>query len=854
MSFKKFINHKSAGYFFSFIVPCLTLFIYFAVNHYNVLTVDLGQQYVDLLAFLRSNLFTHPTKLIYSFQNGLGGSMIATDAYYLLSPFNLVLFLFPKSQLPIAILTIISLKFGASGLASFYYWHREKGIGFFYSLAASWAYALSGYMVANYFNLMWLDSVILLPLLIASIDHVLRGGKNHLVLITFLLWFTNFYTGVMTLFFGLLYLLTQIFWLKKSERLSRFWTYLTRSIVASFLAAFVLFPSFFELLANKASTKVNWTFSWQFNPVLELGKLADGSYSFHEMESGMPNLFYTMPFLLATILYFLSRRFSWKKKLANGLLLLFLLLSLSFTPLVLFWHLGQFPVWYPGRFSFVLIFFCLNLALAYLHTEQNPKLWQRITVGVIAISLVSYWYFAQNSFTFFTQTNLITSTTFIVLGLLFFFFIFAQHHLDKPFFAAVVGIEAIASLILSLNNLSFQKNSAYQKFAQNSLQASSYLQKIDPTLYRTEKTFSRSDEDPFTANYNGLSSFNSVTDQRVLKLLANLGFLHNSNSYTNNGGSLITDDIFGIKYYIQPNYASDHVSSQAKMAFDNDNHRIDIDSYAVKKEFKQLLVSKNSTALPLIFMAPVNNQKLTFNGDEPAYNQQKLLQNIIGKKTIFFQQIPFPKPTLSGSVYSKISRQYTKKKNAKQSKITFSIPLKNNDAYYLQLPSGLDNTQMSLYVNNQEVDLTVRDEQSHLISLAHNQKGTKLIVTMVMNQMDLDLSQIKLFELNTTKLNNAIKKLKLNAPSVYQNGLKLTTSTFTSTKKQRLLTTIPASKNWLVFDNGKRLKSSQFASAFMQVELNKGKHHLTFIYVPWLLLVGILLSILALICLKLFFH
>lgn len=45
--------------------------------------------------------------------------MLGTDAYYLLSPFNLILFLFSKNQLPIAILLLITLKIGAMGLSSF---------------------------------------------------------------------------------------------------------------------------------------------------------------------------------------------------------------------------------------------------------------------------------------------------------------------------------------------------------------------------------------------------------------------------------------------------------------------------------------------------------------------------------------------------------------------------------------------------------------------------------------------------------------------------------------------------------------------------------------------------------------
>ncbi len=69
---------------------------------------------------------------------------------------------------------------------------------------------------------MWLDAVLLLPLLIDAIDKVLAKQKNHLTLITFLLWLTNFYTAFMALLFGLLYFLTKIFFIKKRKQIATF--------------------------------------------------------------------------------------------------------------------------------------------------------------------------------------------------------------------------------------------------------------------------------------------------------------------------------------------------------------------------------------------------------------------------------------------------------------------------------------------------------------------------------------------------------------------------------------------------------------------------------------------------------
>lgn len=132
----------------------------------------------------------------------------------------------------------------------------------------------------------------------------------------------------MALAFGLLYLLSKIFFINKQERLRLNWIYLRKSIAGSFLDAFMLFPVLIEMLQGKASSTASWNLGWQFSPVEQLTKLAEGAYNFHEMQEGMPNIYLTMPFLLLTILYFLSKKINWQRKLANGILLIFLIASL----------------------------------------------------------------------------------------------------------------------------------------------------------------------------------------------------------------------------------------------------------------------------------------------------------------------------------------------------------------------------------------------------------------------------------------------------------------------------------------------------------------------------------------------
>nr|WP_062325415.1 YfhO family protein [Holzapfeliella floricola] len=90
----------------SFLLPFILFLIYFALRgaypfgDNSILTVDLGQQYIDFLAYFKHTVTQNPGDAFYSFSKGLGGAMSGTWAYYLLSPFNLILLLVPTAFFP----------------------------------------------------------------------------------------------------------------------------------------------------------------------------------------------------------------------------------------------------------------------------------------------------------------------------------------------------------------------------------------------------------------------------------------------------------------------------------------------------------------------------------------------------------------------------------------------------------------------------------------------------------------------------------------------------------------------------------------------------------------------------------
>ncbi|QNQ82015.1 YfhO family protein [Lactobacillus sp. PV012] len=839
-------------YLLSFILPSFIFFTYFYFRKMDILTVDLGQQYIDFLAYFKTNFFHSPLKLIYSLSKGLGGSMIGTDAYYLNSPLNLILLLFPTGFLPQATLLLISLKIGLAGLTSYFLWQRKfQTTGKFFALAASLAYALSGYMLANNLNLMWLDSVILLPLLIYSLQKILKNQKNnHLLLITFLLWFTNFYTGYMALLFGFLYFISNLFGQKISSPFQKILIYFKKSILATLLASFTLVPTVVELLQGKTNVDSQFNWNFQFMPWNIFTKFEIGSYSFTEMEKGFPNIFLTSTFLILAILYFTSQSFSKRQKFFQAGLLLFLLLSLSFNPLILLWHMGQFPVWYPGRFSFVLIFYLLDLGIQLLQRQHYFKVWQKILTDILLIALMVFWSISKNQFEFMSNFKFELSVLFLIcVGLLITFY---NYQWAKLFIFGLVGIEVTINLIFSLNEISYQNNFAYSNTTNNLTRAVNYLNQKDTSLFRIEKNFDRSENDSLSNNYYGIGHFNSISDSKTISFVRALGLKSNDNSFSNNYSTLVTDSILGIKYYLLPNSLHWRLPVQKQLNLTETYERLDFNQDPFLKNIDQIQIRKNPAALPLFFTIN-SNKKFSLKDGDPIYNQTNLLYQILGRQTYFYSALAFPKPILRNSkawknswhVYSTVNKKF-------ESSVSFTLIPSTNDPYYLELPSYVDKDSASLIINGKEIDTSDLGSGFKLINLTSRHKNHPIHITFNLKDHTLDLSTARLWTFDTQHYLQVMKQYLQKQPTIYQTSALSLKFNYYSVKNTTFASTLPYSKNWLIFDNGQRVPAKLWHNTFLSFNLAKGKHQITLIYIPYPFLIGSLISLMTLISILVF--
>ena len=152
-----------------FAIPALTIALAFAVNQvfpfgdHGVLIIDSLHQYLPFFTEFHEKL-EQGSSLRYSFGGGLGFNFWATYAYYLASPLNFLIVLFPKRNMMDAMALLIVLKIGLCGLTSAWYFSTKSKGQTYMPLVFSLMFSLGSFIIGYYFNLMWLDSIAMLPL------------------------------------------------------------------------------------------------------------------------------------------------------------------------------------------------------------------------------------------------------------------------------------------------------------------------------------------------------------------------------------------------------------------------------------------------------------------------------------------------------------------------------------------------------------------------------------------------------------------------------------------------------------------------------------------------------------------
>ncbi|KRL03229.1 hypothetical protein FC81_GL000232 [Liquorilactobacillus capillatus DSM 19910] len=822
----------------------------------SLLTVDLGQQYIDFFAFFRRTLLHDPSNFFYSFSKALGGGMLGEWAYYLMSPFNLLLLFFPGKALTAGVLFLTLLKYGCAGL-SFAFLLRKTQFqrGPLIPLFST-SYALMGWFIANQLNLLWLDAAIFLPLIIYGLIQLLTNGKSRLYIwLLGLMLIDNYYMGYMICLFLVFFFCWHetVYYQNFKNVLKNLWHFCLHSLAAVGIAAVILVPTFFSLLDSKGQyTQQSISFKFEYQPLKMLSKFVIGSFNFEQMPSGYPNLFIGSLALIGFLLYFLNNHFKLKERLASMILTVFLFFSLCFEPLDLFWHGFQFPVWYPYRFSFIVSFWMLFLAARSFKKMPLPSIGKLAVAAVLYGSLLCYVLINIKKFTFLSKETLFLTVIFalfitIILGI--FAYSYPKH---LKLAASLLLLVSIAELgtnaVYSLNNLSYLTQLDYSQPATALAKNSRELKTLDSSLYRTGQVYSRTKNDGLANGLNSGSYFSSALEKSIPDFYGMMGNPDGDNYVTYSNGTIVSDALLGMKYFITAKGAGEITSRQPLTPL---TEKPDLRTYRSVTSNVLTQTYRNSNALGLGYVANRKLKTLKDFSDNPINYQTQWLSAAVGatENTRYFQAVDF-----NEVIFQNVNQQVnltdaTLRRNdlSKEAQVVFKFTPKTNNSYYLTLGPSLDSDNVSFFLNNRQLNQYNTFRHATIVNIANHSKGTEVILTAKFKKQLLWLNNFVLYQLNNKLAKQQIRRIKQQPVSFTQHSQRSLTAKVNVTRPHQLFaTTIPYSKGWHVKINGRQVSTYKIQGTFLSFDLPHGKSRIQLSYWPPYFGIGLLISLVSL--------
>ncbi|MEN8655618.1 YfhO family protein [Streptomyces sp. 21So2-11] len=315
---------------------------------------DLGNQFVPFHAHLWDLLHGRADGgALLNWQSGYGTSFLADIGTYVSSPFALLVGVFPRDEIDLAVyvITVLKMAVAAAAMTVLLLALREGGSRWWVAGVLGASYALCGWAVAEaIYNPMWMDGLIAFPLL-CLVGEWARTGRHRVLgpVLVALAWVANFYTAYMATLGAALVLVLRLLAEEGSAAGARVRA-LRRAACATLLGIGLAAPVLAVVFLGSTHAYPGW--AREFTPsgwADVFARLLPATYSFFT-----PAVFVgTGALLLACTLVF-NRAAPRRERRAWTLLAGAVAVSMQWGPTHLVWHVFATPNGSPYRQTFVL--------------------------------------------------------------------------------------------------------------------------------------------------------------------------------------------------------------------------------------------------------------------------------------------------------------------------------------------------------------------------------------------------------------------------------------------------------------------------------------------------------------------
>ncbi len=852
---------KSIGlYLTAFMLPALIMLEAFRrleiypFGDRQAIIVDGWHQYYPFFAELHRKL-REGESLLYCWRIGMGIDFISLISYYLASPLNLLIVLFPVSRLQEVFTLFILIKIGFSGLFCAFSLNeinrtKEPGVVIF-----STFYALCGWAVGYYFNTIWLDTFAIFPLVVSGINKVVKKNEFRLYIISLAsAIIANYYIGLMVCFFTVFYFFVQCIVNKNSvkELFVNLKNIVIYSTVSVMISAVATLPSFVALQdACKTNAKPEkWQIirGWLEIFVDSLAFNTDITYL-----GNFPYIYCGIASMIFLFAFFKMKKTGKREKAAYAVFIIFFYAGINVNVLNYLWHGMHNPNAFPDRFTFMFSFLLIMLAYqAFSRAEEISKtdcLMICLFAGMFYL-LVSFEtireYAKNNNFESVLDAVLSGELDFkpflfrnmlIIAEYLLIICLFEKKMFNKKvftlFIAVIAGLELVPTVISKVEVLgTTERNNYPDKYGE----VQEILSKIDA---EAENDFFRVElAKLFTLNpsaiygYNGISEFSSVVKEAKINLLKDMGFRAE----------------YPIRYSYQNSTPVNNMFLNLKYLISRGEQMVNQEYLTEKWRVNDVYAYENTAYLPIGFMVEQGMANYKFEGDTPFEKQNNLVKAATGIEEDVFEALDIihvGHENVCVERWGYGTYTYRPPENADggdREKFKYNYEMPQNGCAYVY---------MDLYgAGNAWVECGEKVEfheigEANIFPAGTYRKGD---IFSVRSEVDSGWSgELKIFVsiLNCDVLDKAYEILEegaLNVTNYTSNGLQ---GVIKAKKDGLMYTSVPYERGWKAYVDGERADITLIADALIGIEVKEGEHEIELKYSPAHVYAAMLLSLLG---------
>ncbi|MEG0457352.1 MAG: YfhO family protein, partial [Oscillospiraceae bacterium] len=351
-----------------------------------------------------------------------------------------------------------------------------------------------------------------------------------------------------------------------------------------------------------------------------------------------------------------------------------------------------------------------------------------------------------------------------------------------------------------------------------------YAKQSENEFFRLEKTFKRSLNEPIAFGYNGIDHYSSAYNKNINTLTKKLGMAQAYfwNSYY--GSTPVTDALFNVKYVINDKNAP----SIFKEIKSENNYKL----------------YKNDNVLGLCYLSSNDIKNFNFSSDF-FQSQNNIINSILGdKNNTIFNTID--NNDIKQKLINVTASDSTYTKTSDDNKISYEFKAINNQPIYMDLSCGTS-SKGYIYVNNKKIAQTfTNDDKNTAVYIGEFEKDENVIIDIVLKNNSVTFSDPQFYYFDTNSYKNAVNKIKQEGKveEIFHDATSYKAK-INLNKNKILMTSIPFSKSWNVYIDGKSVKPETFKNTFLYLNLSdfsSGEHEVYFKYIPQGFNIGLIIS------------